>query len=367
MNHVMARRVVVDTNILVQSPRLNSGSWRALRRAGERGEIELYFPKICIIEAEAWFERERMSRVAAFDKARSRLAQLGARIWPDSQSSPEVPSDQAEYLTERLARAGTILPIPAITHEQLVRRASQHRHPFNEHGSGYRDALIWESVCDLTAGGPLVFLTQNSHDFGVAPDLFEDLQADLVERGVPAENVTLESILVRVIEALVPADDVVRGETERTLNNSNALDRLGEGMGESLLFGEGLPYVPSRGELPEWFGEPVAEMIWDPSNVRVAQAHPVDEDSYLVSGSLQADGRIYSILNRAEWASVPDRERNLLSGVDEDYREDVAAVIHRPVIVQFEAVFTPPSDIADVDVLSIEPDTAGRGSSDRSR
>jgi len=330
-----------------------------LRRAGERGEVELYFPEVCVIEAVAWFERERVSRVAALDKALSRLAQLGAKIWADSQRNPEVPAGQAEYLTERLARAGTIVPIPVIPHEQLVRRASERRHPFNEHGSGYRDALIWESVCDLASAGPLVFLTQNSQDFGVSPDLHEDLRADLVERGVRAESVILESTLARVIEAMVPADDVVRAETELALSGSDALDRLAENMTESLLYVEGVPYVPSPGQLPEWFGEPVAEMVWNLSDVRVSQAYPVDDDSYLVSGSLRADARVYSILSDGEWASVPDRERSRLIEVDEHDRGDVAVISYQPVLVRFEAVFTPPSDIADVDVMSIEADIAG--------
>ncbi len=328
---VMPHRVLVDTNILVQSPRLNSGAWRALRRAGEHGEIELYFPEVCVIEAAAWFERESAGRIDAFDKACLRLAQIGAKLWPDSPRVPEVPSDQAEYLTERLARAGTILPIRAVPHEQLVRRASKRRRPFNEHGSGYRDALIWESVCDLASVGPIVFLTQNSRDFGASTELYEDLQADLIERGVPAGHVILESTLTRIIESISPADEVVRAETELALSGDDALKRLADNMTDSLVYVEGVPYVSGPGQLPEWFGEPVAEAVWNLSDVHVSQAHPVDEDSYLISGSVRANARVYSILSRANWALVPDHERNKLMEVDDYDREDVAVISYQPV------------------------------------
>ena len=42
--------------------------------------------------------------------------------------------------------------------------------------------------------------------------------------------------------------------------------------------------------------------------------------------------------------------------VDESDGEDLTVISYQPVLVTFEAIFTPPSDIADVDVLKIEPD-----------
>jgi len=331
-----------------------------LRRAGERGEVELYFPRVCVIEAVAWYEREWASRVAAFEKAVSRLSQLGLRLWGDgNHPDTGIAAGHAEYLAERLALAGTLVDIPATSHEQLVRRASERRRPFNEHGSGYRDALIWESVCDLASAGPLVLLTHNSRDFGLAPDLHGDLRADLVERGIPSANVTLEADLGRLIEATVPADDAVREETELVLRGPDERNRLAEEMTASLLYVEGVPYMPSPGELPEWFDEPVAEMVWNASDVRISHAHPVDEDSYFVSGSLRADAQIYAILSEYEWGSLSDPERNRLDEVIDHGDGDMAVVLHRPVLVQFEAVFTPPSEIADVVVLSVDPDHAG--------
>jgi hypothetical protein len=112
-------RLVLDANILIQSPRLDSASWRALRRAGEHGEVELYVPEICVVEAIAWWERAWIDKSAELEKVVSGLRRLGARI--DPRQSPEAltPESQEDYLRSRLEQAGTVLPWPDVAHEQL--------------------------------------------------------------------------------------------------------------------------------------------------------------------------------------------------------------------------------------------------------
>ena len=78
-----APRVVVDTNIIVQSPRLNSGAWRAALQAHLTHGITLHVPEVCLIEAAAWVRREMPARLSAFEKARNALEQVGLRISND--------------------------------------------------------------------------------------------------------------------------------------------------------------------------------------------------------------------------------------------------------------------------------------------
>lgn len=349
----LPRRVLIDTNILVLSPRLDSGAWRALRWAGEHGEIELLLPEVCLIEAAAWFEREWIARFDQFEKASSKLRQMGIRHLkiPEPQELTEM--DHEQYLRERLTLAGEIIPLPLVGHEVLVRRASTRRRPFNEHGSGYRDALIWESTCELARSSPLILLTQNSRDFGKAPELHDDLRTDLIERGIPPENVILEAAVSNILEMLPPAGEAIRNEAETVLGTPELLSHIEEQLSEWFAYGEGIPYDAVSGELPSWFSDPAADALWGLSDLRVTQAVAIDEDGYLISGSLHGEARIFSVLDDEDWASIPNRERSILDEVNSTGRIDVAVVVYRPAIAHFEAIFTPPRGVHDLALLDI--------------
>ena len=269
------------------SPRLDSGAWRALRWAGERGEIDLYFPEVCLIEAISWYEREWMARFEQFYKAQSKLKHLGIRFWQGGGPDDQVLADYGPYLRERLTQCGTIVPIPSVDHEALVRRASSRQRPFNEHGSGYRDALIWENACELAKVGPLVLLTQNSRDFGPTPDLLDDLKAELLERGIDPELVRVEAQLTKVLEPLSHLSESIRQEAARAFGTKELLRTMEENLAEWFSYGEGISIDPVSGTLPAWFVDPVAEGLGQLSDATINQAVPVDEDGYFVSGSLR--------------------------------------------------------------------------------
>jgi len=347
------QRVLVDTNILLISPRLDSGAWRALRWAGERGEIDLYFPEVCLIEAISWYEREWTARLEQFYKAQAKLNHLGIRFWQGGGPDDQVLAGYGPYLRERLTQCGTIVPIPSVDHETLVRRASSRQRPFNEHGSGYRDALIWENACELAKVGPLVLLTQNSRDFGTTPDLHDDLKADLLERGIGPEQVSVEAQLSKVLEPLSHLSESIRQEAERALGTKELLRRMEEELAEWFSYGEGMSIDPTSGNLPAWFVDPVAEGLWQLSDVAVSQAVAADEDGYLVSGSLRGETRVFSILDLDEWASLSERERNAVDEVDTADRSDVAVIVYQPAVARFEAIFTPPKGVSEVILLDI--------------
>ena len=156
-----ALRVVVDTNILVSSPRLSSSAWRAFLSAGRQGVVGIFVPEVCLIEAEGWVRREGSLRSEEMTRSIQRLEQIGVRIaqWGVEDQTQRLTADAVSgyrrYLEERLQGAATVLPIPDVSHEFLVRRAVERVRPFNEKGTGYRDALIWESVCELAAKAPV--------------------------------------------------------------------------------------------------------------------------------------------------------------------------------------------------------------------
>lgn len=96
----------------------------------------------------------------------------------------DVPFDYRAYLTERFdAQLGiTVLPWPAVPHEELVARAVTRTPPFDEKGGGYRDSLVWADVVELARTGHDVALVSADRAFAgkgeqLAPALEYEVKA----------------------------------------------------------------------------------------------------------------------------------------------------------------------------------------------
>lgn len=353
------KRVVVDTNMIVASPRLNSGSWRALFSAARSGVVTIYVPEVCLIEAEGWMRREADIRLRQFVKAAHQMEHLGVRTFNGDNGIAEVrrlSSEVAEgydsYLRKRLRDVSTVMDLPDVPHEDLVRRAVDRRLPFQEKGTGYRDALIWESVCHLAAEGPVTLLTSNVKDFGDGSTLAVDLVNDLHGRGTPPEHVSLATSAVDLVQALLPAGFDVRSDVERVLNEGRQIQTLGEQI--NLAFGQmdSLPY-PDDGSLPPVFESPEVEGAWDLDAIRVVDANAVEDESYFVVGEVRATSRIYDIISDSRWRSLTDSERNELDDAWDHGHDTVTVVVYRPVVLVFAGTFTPPANLWNVGVLEV--------------
>ena len=178
-------KVALDSNILCADFRLNSGAFQVFLSALSRLGAACCVPEVVRDEVVALHRRN-------LDDA-ARNAQKWSRTWgrltgSPSESSPtptELDAQTARYaqfLTDVFREHSVeLLPYPSISHQALVSRAIARRKPFAESGSGYRDSLIWATIVELTdvEEGRVILVTNNSKDFGVAPDLHPDLSCDL--------------------------------------------------------------------------------------------------------------------------------------------------------------------------------------------
>jgi len=123
-----------------------------------------------------------------------------------------------DYILKRLKTIkAKILPYPETKHEVLVRRAIKRRKPFKEKGSGYQDALIWESILSLFGDddSEIYLITKNYRDFGEEPEAHKDLLQDLDGLNVKHENLivlnTLESLnQSHIIPKLERLEEMIR-------------------------------------------------------------------------------------------------------------------------------------------------------------
>lgn len=171
--------VVVDTNILVESPRLRKPAWMSLVAHAEAWGVRIVVPEVVFMETvnvvrRRW-KRERDAlaglKLGEFDVA-DHLTTIVAEI--------ERQADEYEtWLRNYLDQHGIqVEPIPPIDHMDVARRASSGRTPFtrNKDGNtkdGYRDTLIWLTLVPIALDNvdeEVWLVSHNIRDFGSKRD-----------------------------------------------------------------------------------------------------------------------------------------------------------------------------------------------------
>ena len=207
--------IVPDANIIIAEGYGDSERFRTWLSKVEVLGYNLYIPQLVIEEVVARFERSFDSDV---NRIRNALDDLSRRLNKDLPSPIYTLDRQDEsnlfrYRLEALFNTAncSILGYPNISHEDLAKRAMQRIRPFNESGSGYRDALIWESVLRLALeASDTVVLLSNDNAFydAKAGKLHDDLADELVGNGLPIDKVVIVRSIAdfanTYIEAIMP-------------------------------------------------------------------------------------------------------------------------------------------------------------------
>ncbi len=197
-------RIVLDTTSIRADYHLSSPTSRTFLTGLSLIPARLYVPEVVIDEVVNGYRQDLQKAARDFDGARRTLARLLAGP-VDPGHVVSIEDRAADYragLIERISEVGgEVLPYPRVAHKTLVQRDLSKRKPFKESGSGYRDALIWESVRSQTWGGDerIVFVSGNSADFGDGPLVHEDLRSDIRN----PERVTLVRSLRELNEKLI--------------------------------------------------------------------------------------------------------------------------------------------------------------------
>jgi predicted nucleic acid-binding protein len=179
-------RALVDTNtILPHGFRLTTPEWATTLQYAQEYKYTLLVPEVVVLETVQKF-RERTADFASRSIADQRTLGLTATV-------PDVEAEVAEYerwLRHKIATAvdGRIPPIPSISHEDLIKKAVEKIHPFKPNGSGYRDALIWQTVLVEASSTQVAFVTKD-HDFGIGDVLYPELVAEVEALGFGSDRV----------------------------------------------------------------------------------------------------------------------------------------------------------------------------------
>lgn len=178
-------QIVLDTTSIYEDYFLVRPATVEFLRGLHKIPAQLLVPEVVVDEMVRHYRRDLETALRSLADAAQQITRLRAATVPPG---PSLNIDQRankyrEALLARIAEfGGEVLPYPKITHKDLAARDLSGRKPFDQNGRGYRDALIWESVRSKTWGGHerVVFVSNNSKDFGKAPQLHEGLRREIL-------------------------------------------------------------------------------------------------------------------------------------------------------------------------------------------
>ncbi len=233
---------------------LTGRAWDKLRDLVDEGQISLFVPEVVVQEVVRGRKHDAndlVEKLHALNLHRvERLLSLSLPTKRDRLLA-HVQSLVVNYETElrnRLNELGAeVIPVPSVSHLQVLNRAMEGRQPFDAEGrNGYRDVLIWHSVLDVASLGcqAVVFVTNNSRDFciGKPPELAPALKREFEQIAPTAELL----IAASVAGAAAPVDHLTRTLPRTYLQPDNDTVEAALNQCAELIVAGGRSPVPGR-------------------------------------------------------------------------------------------------------------------------
>ncbi|BCW86470.1 hypothetical protein NicSoilE8_41430 (plasmid) [Arthrobacter sp. NicSoilE8] len=167
--------VVLDTNILCESPFLSRPEWSSLAQNATAWQVSLLIPDVVRMETINVVIRNWEDQQVVLGKAKIGDLGLGGELQALIDGIQERIDSYEDQLDGRLAELGAeLVAVPEIPHLEIAKRAAKGIAPYQEKKKdAYRDTLIWLTLLDTAESHPAMeawFVSKNVQDFG-------DLQA----------------------------------------------------------------------------------------------------------------------------------------------------------------------------------------------
>ena len=309
---------VLDANTVIAEQFGASAHFRALLAASSAVGYKVYLPVTALEEIAAKYERELSKNVQEAGKGLSMLSRLlGRRLHSPIEgfnSRNETASFQKRLLSQLRVAEGTILDYPITPHETLVKRATSRKRPFDENGSGYRDALIWETVLELAAQvDETVVLVSNDKDFrDTTGNLHSDLVQDLERLGLSENSVILATELPGLVDehvrpnlGTVPWEKPLQILAGRGLNLADSIGLLVQDACA------GQEWEPSELGIPSEYESPTLDLVEDVSDLTVVDLRDLPPNQVLlkIEASIYADFGVF--VYKMDWYGTDDPRLHL--------------------------------------------------------
>ena len=201
--------VVIDANIFIRANFGNSKQMELLLSESNMSTYEVCVPRLVIDEVVGAYSRMLEKQIQEANASLAKLAKSLSKGLDSPLKQLDLEKEIARF-RETLKRTWIrnrviTLNYPNTSHESLTRRAISRRRPFNAKGSGYRDALIWDTVVKLAAktDDQIILLSGDSDFCDPNGLLHPDLVDNLKERGLPDDSIALSRSLAEFIDKYI--------------------------------------------------------------------------------------------------------------------------------------------------------------------
>ena len=316
---------VLDANIVIAEQYGASAHIRALLSASSAVGFQVYLPKVALEEIAAKYERDLSKYAKEARKSLSRLSRLLGRSIDspvDGFNSKEETESFRERLLSHLGMTESrTIDYPDTLHETLVKRATSRKRPFDENGSGYRDALIWESVLKLAkqVKGPIVLVTKDKDFREGSSNLHDDLIKDLERLGLPEDKVILATDLAGLVDQHV-RPNLGTLPWEKPLQ---FLARDGFNLEDSIALilldaCSGKEWEPPELGIPWEYESPTLDMIADVSGLTVLDIRQLNSSQVLVKVEANVIAEFGVFVYKPDWYAS---ENSRLTVVEFDWND----------------------------------------------
>ncbi|WP_345448565.1 PIN domain-containing protein [Arthrobacter gyeryongensis] len=217
----------MDSTALISDFHFATAANRGLLEAGKAKVIRLGVPELVLREVvHKWRQRvaDLMEKAESLEAEAKRIGLASLAV-----ALPSIDDTVAAFeksLREKLEKASAaVYAIPTVSHETLVNKAIQRRSPFAEKGTGYRDALIWESVKEIlrTSDEAVTFVTANKSDFGSSDlGIPQGLLDELTNDGIGNDRLTILATPADAAAATLEHAQSLLDQFEQKLVSDNA-------------------------------------------------------------------------------------------------------------------------------------------------
>ncbi|MBU1044561.1 MAG: DUF4935 domain-containing protein [Candidatus Omnitrophica bacterium] len=210
-------KIVLDTNILRQDFFLKSNKFEMLIDFISKTDYQVVFPEVVYKEIVALYKRNLLEKHANLVKSYNDFKKDTAV--PVEYKIPELEIDkqESEFVNniKNMLKVKDVVPLNNNHLPYLVEKAINRIHPFTEHRSEFRDALIWLCVLELAElekEKTIFFISANTKDFadgtvnlhsellkesnakGVSVQYFSSVDAFLKTKAIKIEFITKDWI-----------------------------------------------------------------------------------------------------------------------------------------------------------------------------
>ena len=201
--------IILDTNIIIREGFGESSLFKLLLSISSTTGYTIYVPQLVIDEVVGEHNRVLNREIRRVEDGLAAVSRRLGRVLASPLTEDASDDETARFQAELLRRLGRVGPdpldYPATEHRELVNRAIYRRRPFDEHGKGYRDALIWDTVISLASGvdNQVILLSQDSDFADKEGNLHYQLVEDLVDNNLPRNKVVLVRSLSEFLDEYV--------------------------------------------------------------------------------------------------------------------------------------------------------------------